>query len=507
MGIILPQFKKSLIDEFKYSITANTSQYYAFVANPIDTYSVTNNTLDDYSSMFENNWKMIFGKKLTNNNIVPVIKNIPWESNNVYTRYDNTKDLSNSEFYVVSTPDEVGGYYNVFKCIDNGNNTNSTVKPNSVEPSSFTCADGYTWRYVYSISTANYNKFATTEYIPFYSNTYMQESAYSYSGVEVVMISNGGIGYNSFHDGIIKSVANSTVVQINNDASNDNDFYTKGSIYIYNENASTSQLKNITSYVANNSGKWITLDTPANTTNIYPSISQYLIRPRVLFNTDGEEQPLAYCSINTTSNSILSVTILNTGYGITRANVSIVSNSGYGANLYCIVPPPGGHASDPQNELNVNGLGVYFDFNGYENNTITINTLYNKIGILKNPYALNSNNTKGSAFSDTTFSQILQANVATAVTFDVGDTVIGNTSNAIGVVVYSNTTSLHLVGDSHFSTGEYIRSSNGLVSTIMTINTLGDIYTKDIIPLYVRNISDVSRANGQTEAFKLIIQV
>lgn len=509
MGIVLSNFKKAFLEEIKNSITSNTSQYYAFAANPIENTanSVANNTADDYSSMFEYNWKMLFGKKLSNSSIVPLIQNITWTSNTVYDRYDNTEDLSSSNFYVVTTPSEVGGYYNVFKCINNADGDPSTSKPDLIEESSFTKADGYTWRYMYSISTTNYNRFATSENIPVYANANMQDSAYDYSGVEVVVISNSGSGYASYHDGIVRSVSNSTLIQINNDASGDNHFYTDSAIYIYNEVSTTSQLKNITSYISNGSGKWVYLDTPANTTNIIPSTTQYKISPRVLFDTDGESEPAAYSTVNSTSNSILSVVILDTGYGITRANVSIVSNSGSGANLYCIVPPPGGHSSNPENELLMNGLGVYFEFNGYESNNITINTLYNKIGIIKNPYSLTANNTKGTAYSNTTFNQVLEANVGTSVTFDAGDTVIGNTTGAVGVVVFSNTTVIHLVGDQGFESGEYITSSNGSVSTTMTINTLGDIYTKDIIPLYVRNISDVTRANAQSEAFNLIIQV
>lgn len=511
MGIITQNFKKALIDEFRYSITANTSQYYAFVSGPESTNSVANNTLDDYSISYESDWKLLFGKKLSNTNVVPVIKNIPWQSNTVYHKYDGKQDLSNSNFYVVTTPEEVGGYYNVYKCINNANAANSTIKPDLVEEASFTKSDGYIWKYMYSISSANYSKFATADYIPVYSNTNMQESAYDYSGVEVITISNGGIGYSGYNDGVIRSVSNSSVLQISNEASNDNDFYAKSAIYIYNEEPATSQLKNITQYVSNTSGKWVYIDTPANTTNIIPSTTQYLIRPRVLFNTDGEEQPSAYCTINTTSNSIHSIIILNTGYGISRAEASIVSNSGYGATLYCIVPPPGGHASDPEKELNVKGMSVYFEFNSTESNTlpikIPINTSYNRIGIFKDPHSLTANNTKGAIYSNTTFNQVLEANVSSAVTFEVGDIVTGNTSKAKGMVVFSNTTAVHLVGDKHFETGEYIVSSNNLVSTIFTINTLGNIYAKDITPLYVKNIDDVARTNGQSEAFKLIIQV
>ena len=258
---------------------------------------------------------------------------------------------------------------------------------------------------------------------------------------------------------------------------------------------------------SNNSGKWVTIDTPANTTNIIPNVTQYYIRPTVQFNTDGDFAPMAYCTINSTSNSINSVVILEPGYGISRADVSIVSNTGSGANMYCIVPPPGGHGNNPEAELNMSALGVYFEFNGYESGTISIDTLYNKIGIIKNPHSLTANNTKGTAYSSSTFSQLLKANTGSAVSFTVGDTVTGNTSKSKGIVVFSNSAVVHLVGDKSFVDGEYIVSSDNLLSTTISINTLGDIYTKDIIPLYVRNIADVARANAQSEAFRLIIQV
>ena len=124
----------------------------------------------------------------------------------------------------------------------------------------------------------------------------------------------------------------------------------------------------------------------------------------------------------------------------------------------------------------------------------------------KNPYSLNSNNTKGSYYSSNIFSQILEANISSG-TYTNGEIVIGNTSSAKGIVVYSNSSVVHLIGDKKFSNGEYITNSNGNVSSQITINTLGDIYTKDLVPLYVRDVNTVTRANNQIEAFKLIIQV
>ena len=41
----------------------------------------------------------------------------------------------------------------------------------------------------------------------------------------------------------------------------------------------------------------------------------------------------------------------------------------------------------------------------------------------------------------------------------------------------------------------------------ISINTLGDLYVKDLKPIYVQNINNINRSGDQTESFKLIIQV
>jgi hypothetical protein len=324
------------------------------------------------------------------------------------------------------------------------------------------------------------------------------------------MISNTGSGYNSYTNGTIKSVVNSTVVEIESYSSGDNNFYTKNGIYIYNTIAATSQLFGVSSYISNTSGKWVYLDSPANTTNITASVTKYLITPKVVFDTDGTT-PVAYSIINTYSNSIGSIVILDKGSNITRANVSIQSNTSYGslANLYAIVPPAGGHGADPSTELNMKGMGVYFTFSNTENATIvTSNTLYNKIGILRNPYGLQSNGAKsGARYYANTFSQVLKANVSPSFTFNVGETITGVNTGSIGTVVFSNSTQVYLTGDKSFTTGETLANAAGINVTNMTINTLGSIYTNDLKPLYVQNINNVNRSNTQTESFKLVIQV
>lgn len=511
MGKILPYFKKAVIDELLDNIASGNSNYYAFASNPIpyvgDPPSISNT---DYDDLFINNWQLLFGKKLNVTNFAPIIDNNQWKANTVYRRYDNTDSYlySNNMFYVISPPDYVGGDYNIYKCIDNSNGAVSTVKPNQIQYTSFETSDGYVWKYITSVSYAQYKLFSSDDHCPVFTNTIISLYSSQYSGVEVVNISNGGIGYSTYHNGTIQ-YANSSVIQIETaNTSGQNDFYASSGIYVYNETETTGQIFGVSKYISNTSGKWVYLDSSANTDNILPNFSKYKISPKVVFTSDGNTNPVGYSVVNSVSNSISEIIILDRGSDISWCNVHITSTFGSGANLYAIVPPPGGHGFDAVSELNVKGISIQFTFANTEGNTITTsNVVYNKIGLLKNPYSLTANNTKGSLYTTNTFNQLLVANIASPVIFANGDYVVGNTSGAIGTVVISNSTQLHLTGDTHFSNGEYVVSSNGTVSAQIDIQNLGALYHKDLRPLYIQNINNINRSNTQTESFKLIIQV
>lgn len=509
-GILNPSYKKAIIDELFDNVKSNTSYYYAVASNPIIRVGPLGNTdPEDYNTQFETDWKMLFGKKLSISNFAPLIENNLWSNGYVYRMYDNTdQDLySNNKFYVISPPEYDGGTYNIYKCMDNANGSPSTVKPSIVQVTSFETTDGYVWRYITSVPYRLYRMFSTTDYAPVYANGITSLYANQYCGVEKVVITNAGSGYVAYHDGLVLS-SNSTVVQIGNTASNSSGIYNDSAIYIYNTTATTSQIFQITNYVSNSVGKWIVLDGEANTTNIIPEATQYKISPRVKFTTDGGTQPVAYSVVNTSTNSISDIVMLDIGADISWANVEIISSIGSGANVYAIIPFPGGHGSDPVSELNVKALGINFHFANSEISTIPDNVLYNKIAIIKNPYGLFANGAKSNtAYTSNTINQVLEANLLNPVLFTVGDRVYGNTSNAYGIVAFANTTRIYVVGDKTFVNNEFIFSSDSSISSEIDIITNGDIYAKDIKPLYVQDINNVSRSNSQTESFKLIIQI
>jgi hypothetical protein len=85
---------------------------------------------------------------------------------------------------------------------------------------------------------------------------------------------------------------------------------------------------------------------------------------------------------------------------------------------------------------------------------------------------------------------------------------VGESSGARGRIVFSNGSHIGFVGDKSFEEGERLLDDNlTYVTTSNSFVTRGDIYNKEIRPLYVQNINNVERSNTQTESFRLIIQM
>ena len=115
--------------------------------------------------------------------------------------------LFDANFFVIT--DE----YNVYKCLDNRNSANSvvasTTKPTGTSTSAITTADGYVWKYMYTISPADVIKFVSTDFIPVkdlatnpgstdaYYNQWLVEAAAVDGAINSIVVTNGGSSYAS----------------------------------------------------------------------------------------------------------------------------------------------------------------------------------------------------------------------------------------------------------------------------------------------------------------------
>lgn len=402
--VISKKFEVKSAEQFVLSVT-DLDGYYMFAAKhipfsngdvtpPIPTDSVANNTLSIYDNM-------LFGKRLSNTDVIQMIPRYDWTANTKYTMYDHIdNDLMSKQFYATVN---AGAQHHVYKCLYNGANAASTVEPAGTDSNAFEFpGDGYVWKYMYSANSATMTKFASNTYIPVVANSSVTANAVSGS-IEVIEIEDGGAGYDNYLTG---SFALSSDIKVNGfefdfrlagDASSEDDFY-NGCLLLITSGPAINEFKEIVDY--NGTTKIATLNS-AFISTAEPSLGDtYEVNPIVdVFDTGGTKQTncIARAIANSaTANSIYKIEVIAPGSGYRSANaVILISNQvavSATASLRPIISPPGGHGANVHTELGANFAGVSVQFIQQDGDTdatgngiIRTDNDYRQIGLLKNP--------------------------------------------------------------------------------------------------------------------------
>lgn len=209
--LITQNFKTQMARQFveSFSESANTIYYVTahkstpftndIPPNPENTQNYTHYELYD---------DLLFGKHISPSDVKHMIRNIVWTSGTVYDMYDDlAADLQDKNFYVSSLE---SGSYHIFKCLSNNNGGISTDQPLfseiDVHDEIYLTTDNYQWKYMYSINSTNYSKFATSDYIPFIENANVTSAAVD-GAINTILITNPGSQYNSYASGTVKESA------------------------------------------------------------------------------------------------------------------------------------------------------------------------------------------------------------------------------------------------------------------------------------------------------------
>lgn len=160
---------------------ASTDKYYLFIGKstewdsdilpPVPTDSIKSNT--------EARRDMLSMQRISESDVSLGILRRDWTLGRYYDMYrhdygnagvtgvnmvDGTEtipgNIDESNFYVVT--DE----FNVYMCVWNGGGLPSTVKPTGKSTSIIATADGYNWKYMYTVPSADVLKFSSTNFVP-----------------------------------------------------------------------------------------------------------------------------------------------------------------------------------------------------------------------------------------------------------------------------------------------------------------------------------------------------
>lgn len=209
-----------IIGENPGLISAGVSpvELWLFFAKSEEWTGVPDAPVDNQEASF-NIYDQIIGlKRISSADVRGVIRNNKWQSGEIYDIYrdDYGKIIPNqtnpnivqyvqglkfenhlyeTNFYVVTSE------YKIYKCLSNNYNNPSTIEPSSITSAPFTLADGYVWKYMYSINANDFEKFKSDEYIPVPEQTSIDQNnilpASSNFGGSIynVIIDSPGTGY------------------------------------------------------------------------------------------------------------------------------------------------------------------------------------------------------------------------------------------------------------------------------------------------------------------------
>lgn len=356
-AIITEKFRTHNAKQFKEDFGESASSTYIFIGrshpwtddtSPPVPVNGTSEEMDAFSDMLSM-------KKVSTADVSHALTRYDWTTGTTYDEYAHDYSSSNtspgtsannlfdSKFFVLTDD------YNVYKCIRTGRDSSgstvaSTVKPTGtsatdlVYTSDTGAAQGYIWKYMYTVSAADTIKYVTSDFIPV--KTLGAKTAVAGTGT------NGQLGSSADND-------SSSLWDVENSA-------TAGAIYHVR---------------VDNGGSGYTPGT-------------YTAVP-----IDGDGSG-ATCSVTVgAGGAITSVAVTTTAYGsgYNRASIDVASISGIGSGssavLTPIISPMNGHGADPVEELGGNYIIVNsrFEFNEGSGDFPTDND-FRRIGLLQDPF-------------------------------------------------------------------------------------------------------------------------
>ena len=148
---------------------------------------------------------LLAAKRITSSDVSFALPRRNWTTGTVYDYYrhdygnyitgttttqsanSGATNLFDATFYVLNSNN------NVYKCLDNNSNANSTVEPTGTSTSILTTGDGYKWKYMYSLSASQQVNFLSTDFMAVATDSTVSAAATD-GAVNIVKIKTAGSG-------------------------------------------------------------------------------------------------------------------------------------------------------------------------------------------------------------------------------------------------------------------------------------------------------------------------
>ena len=485
--------------------------------------------IDDIHEAYQN---MIGMKKIASADVAHIVPRHTWTSGTTYTAWDSDDSaIYDKAFYVVTSE------YKVYKCISSPG-TQSTVEPTHINTDPTAESDTYKWKYMYTVSVTDAEKFLTISYLPVRTEPTVSTSTGGNGGSESVtvtltaaneyivagmLVTGSGITAGdtvAAIDGVTltlstaRTVANGTTLTFGRLADTDVN-YANQTAQINSANTSLTAVAGIERYEVTAGG------------------SGYTSAPDVIVRGDGTNA-LAVATVSGGAVTAITVstagsgTEANKGDGYTVADLligSVTSGGGTSAAGRAIITPSGGHGIDPVKELGAFYVAVNSQLSGSEGGDLTVGNDFRQISLIKKPQNFGTDVT-ATATTLRARKALVLANAGSVSGFAVDQVIVGSSSGAKAYLVEIDTTNKVLyyvqnskTGYADFVSGDTITGTLPSGGSSVLNTTSGTTWygqsTNGYGPevkmnsgqlLFLENRDAINRSSSQIEDIKLIIE-
>lgn len=511
---------------FINSATTGADTVYAFIGKETiwgapDTPPVT---IDDNNSTLTTiHSDLLAIKKIPYTDMSYMVKRYNWTTATIYDEFRNdysatnlsatgASNLDTAKFYVLNSVNRV------YKCISNNSGVASTIEPTSVSTGLFQTADGYIWKYLYTISGADMLKFADANWIPVQSDSGVIAAATD-GEIGHIYVQNGGSGYPA-----------STTVPVYIEV--DGDFTYDATMTAAVSGGAITGLSSLNNNVVS-LGNYTPSYTGMPVVFRQITASGIVESATGLINTDATgkvgsvtlvyggtgytsgtiqiEQSKATGIATTDASGIITKVVVPNllgGKNNTTAECRIVSSQGSGFVGVPVIAPKGGHGSNPFSELLCSTVGLSTKLS-YPTDAPDVppDLTFRNYGILLNPITYGTTSTKFTANTGNCLSKIRLTSLTGGTTYTDSIIVYGATSGARAKVVSVTNAgqyvlSLVYLNNYKFVMGEHVHVDATHYGTIDLI-TLPEVDPRSGDIVYFDFVSPVNRNTSQTETIQV----
>jgi len=193
------------------NLVSSLSGSYTFIGKPTpwalgnDAPPAPKNNIEEF---YDTCTEMMSLKKISSSDVYHMITRIPWTSGIIYdmyrhdysstnTAYSGTSNLYNSNFIVINQNNDV------YVCLFNASNQQSTVEPQNTGDNAFYTSDGYQWLKLYSLTQNQSSDYVTSNLMPVVNNEVVTTTS---GAINTVVINSVGLSYTTSPAGVINQI-------------------------------------------------------------------------------------------------------------------------------------------------------------------------------------------------------------------------------------------------------------------------------------------------------------